>query len=365
MQSLIKTCALPVVLLSLTACGGGGGGGSKPAPSPVPSSTAASSVAPSSVAPSSTPASSLAASSIAPASSADASSSAASSAVAGNETTQTATAYTNYSVAAIDNCGVGISAASKTFAVFADYDSGLQNQSLSSLSFYNWNHVGTPNNPAIPNEWDNITHSAATYNIPSAAAANSDCNGVDTVNAVLVKKIANWHRQHSNGFGRTFTAFGQKFGDVKELVIDLRVNSAKTKVHTPEALKSVYSSYLSNTSFIDTNEAGKVNVGFTFETSNNQRATFTIEIDQDVYADKWVRVTIPAGSLKYYQGDVLKEASTFTNLVINNLLVVAETRTNKVLRGEISGWTDSSTNPPPERFKELDLSFKKLEIFLK
>lgn len=351
MQSFIKTCALPAVLLSLTACGGGGGGGSNP----TPSSAAANSVAPSSTA----------ASSVAAVSSSAEASSVASSADANAESTQTPVSYTNYSIATIDNCGQGISAGAKTFAVFADYDSGVQNQSLSSLSFYNWNHVGTPNDPLIPNEWDNITQTATAYNIPGSAAANSDCNGVDTINAVLVKKIANWHRQHSNGFGRTITAFGQKFGDMKELVIDLRVNSAKTKVHTPEELKSVYSSYLNNASFIDANEGGKVNIGFTLETSNNQRAAFTIEVDQDVYADEWVRVTIPASSFKYYQGNTAKEASTFANLVINNLLVVAETRTNAVLRGQISGWTDTSANPPPERFKELDLSFKKFEILLK
>lgn len=354
MQSLIKTYALPVVILSLTACGGGGGGGGSNTQT---SSSLTSSAAVSSAAPSSAPASS-----VAPFSSSAEASSVASSAAANAESTKTPVSYTNYSIATIDNCGQGIVAGdeSKTFAIFADYESGIQNQSLATLSFYNWNHVGTSNNPPIPNEWDNITQSAAAYNIPGSAAVSSDCNGVDIINAVLVKKIANWHRQHSNGFGRTITAFGQKFGDIKELVVDLRVNSAKTKVHTPETLKSVYSSYLSDTSVIDTNEAGKVNVGFTFETSNNQRATFTIEIDQDVYADKWLRVTIPAGSLKYYQGDTPKEASIFTNLVINNLLVVAETRTNAVLRKFISGWTD--TTPPPERFKELDLSFKKFEI---
>lgn len=351
MQSLIKTCALPIMILSLTACGGGGGG-SKPAPS----SAAASSVAPSSTA----------TSSVAPASSSAEASSVASSTATNAESTQAPVSYTNYSIATIDNCGQGISAGGETtFPIFADYDSGVQNQSLASLSFYNWNHVGTPNDPAIPNEWDNITQTATAYNIPGSAAATNDCNGVDTINAVLAKKIANWHRQHSNGFGRTITAFGQKFGDMKELVVDLRVNSAKTKVHTPEALKSVYSSYLSDTSFIDANEGGKVNIGLTLEASNNQRAAFTIEVDQDIYADKWVRVTIPASSFKYYQGNTSKDASTFTNLVINNLLVVAETRTNAVLRGQISGWTDTSANPPPERFKELDLSFKKFEILLK
>ncbi len=364
MQSLMKTFTLSLMFAGLTACGGGGGGGSsKPDSNPIPSS-AKSSEASSSAPASSTPSSSAPASST-PASSMAPSSSSASSLAEGSEMTQAATNVNGYTIAKIDNCGVNVSAANKTFSIFADYDGGIQNQSLSSLSFYNWNHVGTVNSTPIPNEWDNISQNASAYNIPVNAAVTNGCNGVDTINSILVKKIANWHRQHATGFGRTITSFGHKFGDIKELVVDLRVNSEKTKVHTPASLKSIYSTYLTNLAFIDNNEGGKVNVGLTLETSNNQRATVTVEIDQDIYADQWVRVTVPATSFKYFQGDVAKEASSFANLVINNLLVVGETRTNAVLRGQVSGWTDTSPNPPPETFKEMNFTFKKFEFQLK
>jgi len=357
MQSLIKTCALPIVLLSLTACGGGGGSDNPtPASTPASSSLAASSV----VAVSSAEAAS---------SSAPASSSSSSSSAAITESTQTPVNYTNYSVATIDNCGQGIVLGTKTFKLFADYDGGVQNESLSSLSIYNWNHTGTTNSTPIPNEWVNLTHAPSVYNIPNNASVNSSCNGVDTLNVVLVKKIANWHRQHSNGFGQTITPFGQKFGNIKELVLDLKVNSAKTKTHTPTELKSIYSSYLSNVSVIDTIDAGKVNLGITFETSNNLRAATVIEIDQSIYADQWVRVTIPMSNLYYYEDvnyvSTDRNAALFADLVINNIVVVGETRNKAVLRSQITGWVDGTLTPPPEHFKEMDLSFKKIEFQLK
>lgn len=370
MQSLIKTFTFSLMVAGLTACGGSGGG----TPAPGASSQSISSLAPASTSISSssissssvTVSSSTPASSSIPASSSETSSSEASS-LASGESTLTATSYTGYTLAKIENCGMNISAPEKSFAIFADYDGGVQNQNLVALGFYNWNHVGTVNSKPIPNEWDNITLSAASYNIPANAATNNSCNNVDSVNAILVKKIANWDRQHSNGFGRSFTSFGQKFGNVENLVLDLKINSAKTKTHTPAELKTVYNSYLSNTSVIDTIEAGKVNLGLTFETSNNLRAAITIEIDQLLYADQWVRVTIPASSLRYYEEvnyvQTTRDASLFSNLVINNLLIVAETRTNAVLRGSISGWNENA--PPPERFKEVDVSFKKIELQLK
>lgn len=354
MQSLIKNCALPVVLLSLTACGGGGGG-SKPAPSPVPSSAAASSVAPSSVAPSSTPASSFAASSIAPASS-----SAASSIPAGAETTQTAINYPNYSVAAIDNCGVGISAANKTFAVFADYDSGVQNQSLSSLNFSGWNHA--TNGSAT--EWTNLKLAGSNYNFSTNAKVNSSCNSVDTLDMLLVKKIADWDHQHSNGFERSILAYGYKFGDIENLVFDVKINSAKTSIPSVASIKTTYASYV-NAATVDALEDGKVNIGITLGDSTNLNGAIIFQLDQAALSDQWVRVTIPMSKLSFYQeinyNRTTKTLADLSNVVIKRLLVVGETKSGAVLRGNINPWSTSV----PETFKEMDVSFKKIELQLK
>ncbi|MDR7091892.1 hypothetical protein [Cellvibrio fibrivorans] len=366
MQSLIKTCALPVVLISLTACGGGGGGGSKPAPSPVPSSTAASSVAPSSVAPSSTPASSLAASSIAPASSADASSSAASSSVAGTESTQTATVYANYSVAAIDNCGVGIGAANKTFAIFADYDSGVQNQSLSSLNFSGWNHATN----GSTTEWTNLKLAGSNYNFNNNAKVNSSCNSVDTLDMLLVKKINDWDHQHSNGFERNILAYGYKFGDIESLTVDVKINNAKTSIPSVASLKTIYTSYLDpkKPDAVENLEDGKVNIGIVIydgKTASTWMAKKIIQLDQSALGDKWIRVTIPMSGMKhcleanYNCAD--RPFSELSSKTIAGIQFVGETKSGAVLRGDISSWSTSI----PETFKEADLSFKKIEFQLK
>ena len=352
MQSLIKTCALPIVLLSLTACGGGGGG-DKPTPSSAANSTPVSSAAASSVAPSSTPASS-----VAPASSA-----AASSVAAGNESTQTALDYTSYSVATIDNCGQGIAAGAKTFSLFADYDGGVQNQSLSSLSISGWNHTTN----GVTAEWTNLKLAGSNYNFSTSAKVNSSCNGVDTLDMVLVKKIADWEHQHANGFERNILSYGYKFGAIENLVVDIKINSAKTSIPSVASIKTTYASYV-DAATVDALDQGKVNVDITFHDGGNLYGKINIQLDQDTLTDKWVRVTVPMSKVNYYEqigyaDPTPKTITDMSNVVIKRMLVVAETKKGAVLRGAIANWSEAT--PPPETFKEEDLSFKKIEFQLK
>lgn len=361
MQSLIKTCALPVMILSLTACGGGGGGGSTPSPS----SAAVSSVAPSSATASSEALSSTAVSSVA-----------ASSIAAGNESTQTAVIYpgytttTNenypsYSIAKIDNCGHEISKEDKTFAIFADYDSGVQNQSLTSLTITGWNHSNNENKN-LP-EWATLKVSNhATYDFVTSAKMNDSCNGVDTLNMVLVKKIADWEFQHSNGFERNILAHGYKFGDIEKLVIDIKVNSANTRIPSVANLKTTYISYVSAAA-IDALDQGKVNVDITLHDGANLFGKINVQLDQETLADQWVRVTVPMNDVYFYHeinyNRTPKTLAELSNVVIQRMVVVGETRNGTVLRGPI-GDTKWKTGVP-ETFKEADLSFKKIELQLK
>ena len=332
MQSLIKTCTLPLLVLSLTACGGGGGGSTPTSVSSAPASSAA----PSSVAASS---SSLAAES---------------------ETTQTASSVSGYSFAKIDNCGKGISAANKTFAIFADYDGGVSEQSMSSLNITGWNH--TTNGSTT--EWTNLKLAGSNYGFNSKAKVNSSCNDVDTLDMVLVKKIADWDHQHANGFERNILAFGYKFGDIENLVFDVKINSAKTSVPSVDSLKTTYSSYV-NAATVDALEDGKVNVGITLGDSTNLNGAIIFQLDQTALSDQWVRVTIPMSKLSFYQEvNYVRTAKTLaelSNVVINRMLVVGETKSGAVLRGNINPWSSSV----PETFKEMDLSFKKIEFQLK
>lgn len=350
MQSLIKTCALPLAILSLTACGGGGGG-SKPAPTLTPSSVATSSVAPSST----------------PASSAAQSSNAAS--VGAIESTQAAVSYTGFTVAKIDNCGTGISPAAKTFNLFADYDGGVQNQSLSSLKFSGWNHSNNENKSRA--EWAKLNVSNhATYDFATNAKVNDSCNGVDTINMVLVKKIADWDFQHSNGFEKNITADGIEFGDIESVIIDLKINSAKTFLPSIDSLKSTYANHVSG-GVIDEIESGKVNIGMVIYDGKTEPvldAKRIIQLDQSLLADQWVRLTIPMKDLQFCSNASYhctpKTLADLSNKVIAGIQFVGETKTGAVLRSKITeaNWKSST---PPEAFKEMDISIKKIEFQLK
>jgi hypothetical protein len=350
MRKILKISSISLIIAGLTACGGSGGGSSTPKASSAMAASsiaALSSVAASSIAPSSTPASSMAASSMP--------------AEGDEKITNAQTNANGVTVAEIQNCGVNISAAAKTFAFFADYDGGIQNQSLSSLNFSGWNHATN----GMTAEWTNLSKAGTTYNFSTSAKVNDSCNGVDTINMVLVKKVADWDHQHANGFEKNILAMGYKFGDIENLVFDLKINSANTLVPSVASLKTTYASYVTAAT-IDAMDAGKVNLGITLHDGGNLNGAIIIELDQAALLDKWVRVTIPMNKMTFYSEvnyvRTNKTLADLSNTVIQRGLFVAETKSGNVLRGNISNWDTVSV---PETFKEVDFSFKKIEFQLK
>ena len=305
-QSLIKTCFLPILFFSFIACGG----------------SKSSSV----------------------------------STVENNESTLGTKDYGSYSVATIVNCGQGVSTSAKTFSLFPN----IKSESLSTLNFSSWNHTTNGNKT----EWTNLKLAANNYNFEKSPTVNSSCNNVHTLDIVLLKKIADWNHQHSNGFECNVLAQGYKFGDIKNLVFDLKINSTKTNIPNIESLKSIYGSYV-NESIINALEDGRVNIGITLGDNTNLNGSIIFQLDKAILNDKWVRVTIPINKLTFYQEINYKRTSkTFadlSNLIINRVLVVGETKNGAVLRGNINPWSANV----PETFKEMDLSFKKIEFQLK
>jgi hypothetical protein len=354
MRQLLQTSFLSLVIASLAACGGSSD--SPKAASSAPSSSPASSVAPSSIMASSLMASSVAPSSIAP------SSSAASSLMAGSEaTTNSQVMSKGIEIAELTNCGVNISQGAKTYSMIADYDAASSNQSFSSLS--GWNHI-TASAP-----WNSLMQAPSAYAFSNSAKADASCNNVDSLQLVLVKKIANWENQHGNGFEHSsLINNGITFGDVQSITLDLKINSMHTHIPSVASLKTTYASYVS-AAVVDALDSGKVNLDITFYEKNSAtkdyRAKVIMEIDQASMSDKWLRVTIPASALSYYLEDnynrTNKTQLDLASVVIKGALVTAETKAGIVLRNNIATWSDAT----PETFKEVDVTFKKIEINVK
>ena len=346
---------LMALTLSVSACGGGGDGKSS---SPTP--TSVSSV--SSVAPSSSSVASSAASSIAISASSSSSSLSSSSSVVSSATiaeNQIVTEYhTTHTIYNLENCGKSISLPNNTASVFGDYEPAKQNQVLPNMT--GWTH--TTNGKT--NEWKNTKLSGADYSNPTHGKANSDCNDVDTLNMVLVKKIADWDHQHANGFESHLITKNIGFAQVDSIIVDLKINSARTSIPTQKQLIDTYSTYTTQNNITGL-DSQKVNIGFTLYDGTNLGAADIIELDQALYADKWIRVAIKLSSIKFYSETnyvrTTKKPEDFANAIIKGLLVVGENKTGNVLRGNISNWNESV----PESFKEMDVSIKKIEFLLK
>ncbi len=364
-KNLINLSALTLIIAGLTACGGGSSSGSKKSSTPANSSVAMiSSVAASSVAPASsvTPASSSAASSIDP--------SAEKTTLLGTvsntiPTNGVSTGTNNIEIAEIGNCGVGISQPTKSFSIFADYVVDTQNQTPGNLT--GWNHVTSTAT------WANVSKVPSAYNLPSTTVADVDCNNVDTFSMILIKKIANWDQQHGNGFERSnmnMLPESITFGKVKSITVDLKINGVNTIIPTVDSLIDTYVPNYVTAGTINALEDGKVNLDITFYEKNvtnsaDSRAKVIFEIDQNTMSDKWLRVTIPASALYYYsENNYSRTDSTvgaLASVVIKGAMVVAETKRGNTLRNDIQGaWVDTT----PETFKEVDVSFKKIELNL-
>ena len=268
--------------------------------------------------------------------------------------------YKDYSVSIIENCGQHIKSHPKAFSLFANYDGKLQNQNLLIQNFTGWNHTTNGNTT----EWTNLKLPSSNYAFNTNANINSSCNNLATLDIVLVKKIADWNHQHANGFECNILDKGYKFGDIESLVFDVKINSAKTHIPSIERLKTIYANDVDD-AVIEAMEDGKVNIGITLGDNTNLNATIIFELDQEKISDKWVRVIIPMHKLSCYQEKNYKKTpKTFEdlkNIIINRMLIVAETKSGTVLRANIKNWNSNV----PETFKEMDLSFKKIEFQLK
>ena len=222
-------------------------------------------------------------------------------------------------------------------------------------------------------EFKGVALAADRYTIDAAnSQADETCAGVKTFKTVLVKKFANWDHQHANGIEPTFLSEGIQYGDVKAIILEMKINSADTHIPSADTMKSLYAKYIDEDQ-MPAWDAGKINLSVTlFEPGSEEQSepSFTaakfIEIDQKKYADQWIRITITSKDLDYFleQNWGQRDASLaeYAKNKIRGLRINPETKSGKVVRHFIQ---NSWSSDVPEAFKEMGISIKRLEIQLK
>jgi hypothetical protein len=235
-------------------------------------------------------------------------------------------------------------------------------------NFGGWSHIADN-----PDAFKGLMQGSDAYKIgDSNVEKDADCGDINVYNAILVKKYADWDRQHANGLLSTFDNEDLKFSDVKDIVLELKINSNKTHIPDKVTYLANYSQYTEESNLLEMDH-GMVNLGITLYGENDEdqsvetfQGMINLEINQHESADGWLRVVIPAESLNYF---VQKDyANTETDLAehladkIVGIRINPETRNTKVLRNYVKDAFDEST---PESYKEIGISIRQMNVRLK
>lgn len=234
-----------------------------------------------------------------------------------------------------------------------------------------WSHIRATEADNNENEeYQALSLSWNNYAISQSRHVNEvSCRETKVQNAILVVKLSDWTRQHSNGFETLLDQPNIRFGDVSHVLIDLRLNGKGTAIPSPELLRKRYGNYLSEEEF-DEFDHGKANLGVTLfedgaldQSTTSLNAEYFLEIDQQRYFDQWLRIVIPITEFHaYLEKDYARttvEFEDFTNTLMNGLRINPETRQGKQLRNFLGDQWNASL---PETFKEMSVSIRRVEL---
>jgi hypothetical protein len=230
-----------------------------------------------------------------------------------------------------------------------------------------WSHI-----VEYPDDFPGLTFDSDAYRIDSSNVITDNiCQSLSVYDAILVKKYADWDKQHTNGLLSTFDNEDLTFGDIKDIVIELKINSEKTNIPDKQSYLSTYSPYTDTSNLLEMDQ-GMVNLGITLYGENDAdqsietfNGMINLELNQYESADRWLRIVIPAESLNYFlQKDYTNTETDPTVHLADKLVGIRinpETRNTKVLRNYIQ---DDFTDSIPESYKEIGISIRQMSVRL-
>jgi len=269
--------------------------------------------------------------------------------------------FEGYSIELINNCGVDVPNISPlAYTIMQDDINSLRG----------WSHIrknnGSEEFTAAKLEDEDYKITKDHYLI------DKSCNDVKTQSAVLLKKHSDWDHQHANGFEPKFFDKRLMLSNIDKIVLDIKLHKEGTSIPTVEDLRKAYGEILTKEQLM-TLDQGKANIAVTIfeamalnQSISSLNADSFIEIDQEKYFDKWIRITINVDKMNYYTeisyNATPADRDDYKSLAIKGLRLNPENNTGDVLRNFI---TDSWSKELPELFKELNISIKKIEIIVK
>jgi len=99
-----------------------------------------------------------------------------------------------------------------------DTSSVFINQNQSQIKVESWNHIA-----GVGQEYSNLTQSRSSYDISYKKIGSGQQESLE-ISTILVKKIINWNRQHSNGIKLLFSDNPPKVGQLDKFTLQLKVD---------------------------------------------------------------------------------------------------------------------------------------------
>jgi len=260
------------------------------------------------------------------------------------------------SVQALDNCNTPINT-EPLYTVLGSNKNTL----------YGWSHV---EKLKPDGEYRSLNLDDKGYKISQENYKQDEsCDSEKVQNAVLVVKLSDWTRQHSNGIEASLNQRDLSFGEATGVLMDIRINSVDTQILGQDGIIARYAPYLSTEQF-NSFDKGKVNLGITlFENQVLDQATesfkleYLVEIDQSLYFDRWVRVVVPLAEFRAYTEKdyqrVDRQLIDFQKTKIQGIRITPETRNGSQLRNLLG---EKWSSEIPETFKEISISLRRIEL---
>ncbi len=216
---------------------------------------------------------------------------------------------------------------------------------------------------------------ANDYSLQRNGVNDPSCDNRKVHEGTWLKKLVDTDGQHSNGFS-TQSVSG-KMGDIDSVVLELRINSDLTDVPTQADLLSQFESTIGADGVAKVDN-GKINFAITLgdpdANNNSVRGEVFIELDQDVYADQWVRISIPKNGFYFWSGANWEKTavsqSNADNANFGRLHLNPETlgngspETHGYVVRNAYGYNEWTTlaDKPEEDFKEMNISIRTFEV---
>jgi len=233
--------------------------------------------------------------------------------------------------------------------------------------------------PAQISSWNHTQHFENEFVDLSSPAEKYDVNVLQQadnveISATLIKKIANWHHQHSNGVKVIFLNKDITFSKLSSIDFHLKSIPELSIIPNKLQLKTLYQSQIAK-QLIDPawfnqqlNEHGVINITLFGEHNdspeiNTTIASYQLVLNKDHRSGE--AISLPLRRFSLYQQKDWQETQVTLNDIMDKavvgMLITAETVNGKTLRSYLQENFEESM---PESFIELAIKIQNLAIIL-